>query len=97
MNRINSILIIASCSLLSVCAQAYVGPGAGLSAIGSILAFLGALFLLIVGFLWYPIKRLLKGKKQKEAQEVTADVSDDIEGSDLKSEIGVELTREEAK
>ncbi len=42
--------------------HAYVGPGAGLSAIGSVLAFIGAIFLLIVGFLWYPIKRLIKRK-----------------------------------
>ena len=42
--------------------HAYVGPGMGLSAIGSIVAFIGAIFLLIIGFLWYPIKRLLKGK-----------------------------------
>ena len=44
-------------------AHAYVGPGAGLSAIGTIVAFIGAIFLLIIGFLWYPIKRLLKLKK----------------------------------
>jgi hypothetical protein len=42
--------------------HAYVGPGTGLSAIGSIVAFLGAILLMIIGFLWYPIKRLLKGK-----------------------------------
>jgi Kef-type K+ transport system membrane component KefB len=42
--------------------HAYVGPGVGLSALGSILAFIGAIFLMIVGFLWYPIKRLIKRK-----------------------------------
>ena len=45
--------------------HAYVGPGVGLSAIGSVLAFIGAVFLLIVGFLWYPIKRLIKRKPDK--------------------------------
>lgn len=44
-------------------AHAYIGPGAGISAIGSLLALLGAVFLAIVGFLWYPIKRLVKRKK----------------------------------
>ena len=43
--------------------HAYVGPGLGLSAIGSIIAFVGAIVLLIVGFVWYPIKRLLKGRR----------------------------------
>jgi hypothetical protein len=42
--------------------QAYVGPGVGLSAIGSVLTFIGAIFLLVAGFLWYPIKRLIKKK-----------------------------------
>ena len=39
---------------------AYIGPGAGISAFGSLLALAAALFLAIVGFLWYPLKRLLK-------------------------------------
>lgn len=46
--------------------HAYVGPGVGLSALGSILAFIGAIFLLIAGFLWYPIKRLIKGRAAKK-------------------------------
>ena len=49
-------------------AQAYVGPGAGLSAIGTIFAFVVAIVLMIVGFLWYPIKRLIKGKKASNNQ-----------------------------
>ena len=34
-------------------ASAYAGPGAGLTVIGAALAFIGAVFLAIVGFLWY--------------------------------------------
>ena len=45
---------------------AYVGPGAGLSAIGSVLAFVGAILLIIIGFLWYPLKRLIKALKKQE-------------------------------
>ncbi len=44
-------------------ALAYVGPGAGLSAIGSFLALIVAVIAGIFGFLWYPIKRLLRGRK----------------------------------
>lgn len=43
-------------------AHAYIGPGAGLSAIGSVIALIGAVFLLILGFLWYPVKRILRKK-----------------------------------
>lgn len=39
-------------------AEAYVGPGVGLSAIGSIVALLSAILLGIVGFVWYPVKKL---------------------------------------
>ncbi|MCI0562239.1 MAG: hypothetical protein MN733_27450 [Nitrososphaera sp.] len=45
-------------------ALAYVGPGAGLTVFGSILALLGLIFLAIFGFLWYPIKRLITKRKQ---------------------------------
>lgn len=41
-------------------ALAYVGPGAGLTAIGTIFALMGAVVLALVGFVWYPVKRLLK-------------------------------------
>ena len=51
-------------ALTAVPAQAYIGPGAGISAIGTFLAVVGSVVLLIVGFLWYPVKRLIKGKKK---------------------------------
>ena len=44
-------------------ALAYIGPGAGLSAVGSFVALLGAVLLAIVGFVWYPIKRLMRGRR----------------------------------
>ncbi|HET8705669.1 MAG TPA: hypothetical protein VFM46_05125 [Pseudomonadales bacterium] len=58
-------LVLLTClsCLLPAIAQAYVGPGAGLSAIGSFLALILGLFVAILGFVWYPIKRLIKGKK----------------------------------
>ena len=53
-------------------ALAYIGPGAGLGAIGTFLAVIGAALLLIVGFVWYPVKRLvrwLKGRKDAKENE----------------------------
>lgn len=41
-------------------AAAYVGPGAGLSALGSLLALIAAVLVAIAGFIWYPVKRLLR-------------------------------------
>ena len=48
---------------------AYLGPGAGLSAIGSILAFVGLILLLLLGFFWYPLKKLLKKIRSDKDKE----------------------------
>ncbi len=45
-------------------AQAYIGPGAGITAIGTVIALIGAILLAIAGFVWYPIKRLLRKRAQ---------------------------------
>jgi hypothetical protein len=47
-------------------AFAYVGPGAGLSALGWLAALIGALGLAIVGFVWYPVRRLLRRSTRKQ-------------------------------
>jgi uncharacterized membrane protein YidH (DUF202 family) len=52
------LLIVLAPSL----AYAYIGPAAGISAIGSFLALIGAVVLAIAGFVWYPIKRLMRGR-----------------------------------
>ena len=52
-------------------AEAYMGPGAGLSAIGTIIALIGAILLAAVGFIWYPLKRIrrkLAEKRDKNEQ-----------------------------
>jgi hypothetical protein len=54
-------------------AFAYVGPGAGLSAIGTFLALVAACFLALVGFVWYPVKRLLGGKSRSRARQTGDD------------------------
>jgi type VI protein secretion system component VasK len=51
-------LCAAALALAPHAALAYIGPGAGLSAIGTVLALVAAVFLAILGFVWYPIKRL---------------------------------------
>lgn len=58
-----AVLLIA---LVAVPAQAYAGPGAGLSMIGSLIALVGALLAGIFGFIWFPMKRMLKKRKANE-------------------------------
>lgn len=55
--------------LLADPAYAYVGPGAGLSVIGTVLALLAATGLAIAGFVWYPIKRLRRRKQRSQTPE----------------------------
>lgn len=56
MRLLPAALVIA----LPATAFAYIGPGAGITAIGTVLALLGAIVLAIIGFVWYPIKHLVK-------------------------------------
>ncbi len=53
-------------------AAAYVGPGAGLTVIGAALAFIGSIVLGIVGFIWYPMKRIFRAlaKKDRSARPI---------------------------
>ncbi|MDE1467573.1 hypothetical protein [Aurantiacibacter sp. D1-12] len=56
-------------------AHAYMGAGAGLSAIGSMISFLGVLFLMVFGFIWFPLKRAFKkatGKNEDSAATESA-------------------------
>jgi hypothetical protein len=50
-------------------AHAYVGPGLGLGAIGSVFSLIGAVLLGIVGFVWYPIKRLLRAFRKPKTND----------------------------
>ncbi len=51
---------------------AYIGPGAGISAIGSAIAFMGVILLLFIGFFWYPVKKFLHRNKAKAEEEEAA-------------------------
>ena len=44
-------------------AEAYMGPGAGLGMIGSLLAVAGALFLALAGVVVLPLRMLLKRRR----------------------------------
>lgn len=55
--------------LLPNIAWAYVGPGAGLTAIGSLVALVLAVIVAIAGFVWYPMKRLIKGSADNAEDE----------------------------
>ena len=63
------VLAVSWIGLMPNSAEAYIGPGAGLSAIGSLLALLGAVLLIIVGFVWYPVRRMVRKWKAAHADQ----------------------------
>ena len=67
-------LIAAALLLFPGVAQAYVGPGAGLGAVAITFATLFGVFLLLAGFVWYPLKRLVRRFRTPSAnQPITKD------------------------
>ncbi len=67
---INSSLLISL--LLTVSAHAYGGPGSSLGVVLVVLGIIGTVFLSILSFFWYPIKRFFKKMKNKETETDTA-------------------------
>jgi membrane associated rhomboid family serine protease len=70
-------LILALFMLTPGLAMAYIGPGTGLGAVAAFFALIAGVVLAIVGFLWYPLKRLLKkGDAVQESQADPATIED---------------------
>lgn len=63
----SAILVLVLMVLCPQPAAAYIGPGAGLSAVGVLFAIVAAVVVAIFGFLWYPIKRLMRGWRKRNA------------------------------
>lgn len=63
------LLVFLAVLLTPNVALAYIGPGTGISVIGSLMALVGGLILVVIGFVWYPIKSMMK-KRNKTHHEV---------------------------
>jgi len=75
---LSALRIFAFCLALlaPVTAHAYIGPGAGISAIGSLLALIAAVLLAIVGFVWFPMKRFMKGRRKAQPEAINEGAAD---------------------
>ncbi|MEZ5823253.1 MAG: hypothetical protein R3C97_00430 [Geminicoccaceae bacterium] len=54
---------ISLATLMPTLAHAYIGPGAGAGTIAVVLGVIAAVFMAVVGLVWYPLKRLFRGRK----------------------------------
>ena len=83
----HQIMVVLAGLIFSSPVLAYIGPGAGLSAIGSVLALVGAVLLMILGFVWYPVKRLLARSKPEslpaEEEMAFSEVAETDQNGDL--------------
>ncbi len=70
MLRITGLLLLA---LSASPAAAYIGPGAGISVLGSLLGILATIFVAIGVILFWPIKKLMKRRKAKKETEVSGE------------------------
>lgn len=46
-------------------AHAYIGPGAGAGTIAVVLGILASILMAFVAIVWYPLKRLARGRKAR--------------------------------
>ncbi len=63
------LIILVLFIVLSQNLMAYVGPGTGISVIGAFIAILVSIIIAIFGFVWYPIKRIIRKLKNKETEK----------------------------
>ena len=54
-------------------AQAYIGPGVGAGVVATVLGVVSSIFLLLIGIIYYPIKRAVKMLKGKDKLSKSAD------------------------
>ena len=59
--------------LLAPAAEAYVGPGAGISLLGSLAGLVGVIVLAIASVVLWPIRRLMRKKKTTDQQAGAVD------------------------
>ena len=56
--------------LISTYSFAYLGPGIGGGVIAATIGIIVAVFAGLFGLIWFPIKRLLKKRKDKKDQQI---------------------------
>jgi len=54
--------------LAPLSAHAYIGPGVGAGVVGTVLGILAGILMLVVGAVWYPLKKLYKWMRRTDKQ-----------------------------
>lgn len=77
------VLVLLVCLLLAMTspAVAYIGPGAGISVLGSLLGILATMFVAIGAILFWPLRKLLKRRKSRRDSLVSMDAGNVSDGN----------------
>lgn len=67
--RFGSVLVLVVTALAT---SGYIGPGAGAGAIAVLIAVALGLLLLLAGVFWYPVKRMVRARRDDAAAEEDA-------------------------
>jgi hypothetical protein len=70
MSKIITLILLA---LMAGPAVAYVGPGAGISVLGSLLGILATILVAIGAIVFWPVRKYMKRKKARAASPAPAD------------------------
>jgi hypothetical protein len=62
------LFFLAAAMLLSTPATAYIGPGAGISVLGSLLGILATIVVAIGAIVMWPLRKMLKKRRQARAE-----------------------------
>jgi len=71
--KIMSRILFTTLLFFSSSALAYIGPGAGIPVLGSILGVISAIVIAIIAIIAWPIRRMLKKKRQQKVEPQTTD------------------------
>ena len=63
------IFLLLSLVLIQNTSCAYIGPGLGGGVIAATIGIIVAIFAALFGLIWFPLKRLLKNRKEKKEQQ----------------------------
>lgn len=80
--------------MMSFPAHAYMGPGAGLTAFGCLVALLAGIWYTFKGFLWLPLKRKFGKKNASSGSSAHAAGQDDAKQTTLNTESNIESKAE---
>ena len=65
--RFVAVIALAVFSMLhSIDAFAYVGPGLGAGTLAAVLGVVGGILMLVVGVVWYPLKRVIRRFRERK-------------------------------